>query len=162
RLGSHRIDGASGDELAFELGGDGAGEERNAVRVVRGPVERVDDAAQLAPAARATLFRQDRRAGSAIAQEAQDLLLGGSVGVRDQIDASLERDLARLVEQLAQHLRPGLGRRDADPLQLRVLHRPASASRSFWWNPPNPPFDMPRMTSPGRASLASSATIASG
>ena len=41
---------------------------------------------------------------AAIAQEAQDHLLGGAVGVRDQIDASLERDLARFVEQFAQHL----------------------------------------------------------
>src|SRR4051812_16160954 len=163
RLGPHRIDGAARDRNALLLGRHGAGENRNAVGVVRRAVERIDDETYLALAALAALLGEDGRSRRTLAKQGQDPFLGGTIGVRDQIDAPLEPDFARTSEQLAEALRTRFRRGDADRLQFRVRHvRLESASSSFWWIPPKPPFDMARITSPDRASLESAATMASG
>src|SRR5256885_248637 len=94
-LAPHRVHGAAGDDLARQLRSYRAGEERDAMCVVRGAIERVDDEARLvcARAMRPALLGQDRNSGGALPKAAQDHLLGSTVGVGDEVDPALEEDL---------------------------------------------------------------------
>src|SRR5205823_12449715 len=68
-LVAQRIDRAAGEGTTVFLRRDSAAEERNAVRIVGGAVERIDDEARGAPrTALAALFGKDRDAGRALAQ----------------------------------------------------------------------------------------------
>src|SRR5205807_461502 len=74
RLRAHRVDGAARDQLPRDFRGDRAGEQRQAVRVVGGAVQRVDDEAQLAAPALAALLGQHGGARRALAQQPEDAL----------------------------------------------------------------------------------------
>ena len=102
----------------------------HAVRVVGRPVQRVDDEAQPAlRTLRPRLLREDRRAREAAAQEAEERLLRGGVGVGDEIDPSLERDGPGLPPLPAEHL-PAPARRLCAALhQLSRLRHPSRPFR---------------------------------
>src|SRR5262249_26937257 len=89
-VSAHRIDGAPRYCLALLFRADRAGEYREAVCVVGGAVERVDDEADVAAPLRSALLRQDARSGRALLEHAQDGFFGGLVRVGDEIDAALE------------------------------------------------------------------------
>src|SRR5205823_14341121 len=97
-LVAQRIDGAAGEGTTVFLRRDSAAEERNAVRVVGGAVERIDDEARgAARTAFAAFFGEDRDAGGTLAQHFQDHLFRSAIRVGDQVDAALEVDVARAV-----------------------------------------------------------------
>src|SRR5207248_7180638 len=98
------IDGAARHHLAAALDPYRAGEDGNSVRVVGGAVERIDDEARLARAALAALFGEDFYARRALGEDAQHRFFRGLVGVGDQIDAALVRDVAWARVEIAQHL----------------------------------------------------------
>jgi hypothetical protein len=100
------IVGGAGGEPALVLHAHVHGEVRQAVRVVGGAVERVDDEAQAPAAARgARLLGQHRRAREAPAQELEQRRLARPIRVGDEVDvAPLELDGAAAPEGGAQHL----------------------------------------------------------
>ena len=118
-------DGACGQPLGVAHG-DGRARERDAVRVVRRAVERVDE-----PRARAVglageaFLAQDGVVGKRGRDDVDDLVLRGDVSPRDDRRAfALQLDLRRPSEALHQHGPAGPRGRDGD-LEQRVDGRRA-------------------------------------
>src|SRR6185436_14931201 len=102
-LVAHRIVHDADLHPVLILDGDADREVRELVGVVRGPVQRVDDPPVPGASAGTALLREDGVLRMALAEPGQEDRLAGLVGIRDQVDATLEGDGPRLVEALGQH-----------------------------------------------------------
>src|SRR6185312_10744104 len=156
-------------EPAFLLAGDRHGESRKAVQEVGGAVERIDDPDRIVVPAAATLLGKDRMVRIVAADDADDLLLGGTVDLTDEIVTPFRGDreglqpveaadddfagAARGADCDIEKRVHGSSREGAGPLRPplirpRVTQRSRSPwtppiSASFSWNPHTPATSAP-------------------
>ena len=118
------VDGAKTD-LPFYLQGNGDAEDRIAVGVVRRPVERIDDPAEIGAVRDFRgFFRQDVVIGKGSADPFHNQRLGETVHLRDEIDLSFVLDGMPVVDPLPEK-RPRLAGRRLDEFPVSIhVHPP--------------------------------------